>query len=425
VTIVMGVALGIAPALKAIAQDTQESLKSGASSIASRVPFGRLLLVSQVALCFLLLLGAGLLSATLNKYLHLNTGVDSERLLSVSIDPLGTGYQPSQLPQFYKNLTAVVRNVPGVRSAALAECGISSNCDNTSSIFVPGAKPEVNANARTQGNTVGHEYIRAVGLRLLSGRNFDSRDRADTQRVVLVNHAFAEKYFGDANPVGRFFGFGRRDQRRLQIVGIVSDARLNNIHEEPPPMVYYSLVQSPEYTNVLEVRTDSSPDLLSNSIRSAIRKAEPHLSILRITPQRVQIAHNLENEYLLTKLSAAFAGMALLLACVGLYGVIAYQTRRRTTEIGIRMALGAEPILIGWTIIREALTLVAAGVSCGLALAMVLQSYVRAFLFGISAWNPAILSAAIATLLLTSAIAAYLPARRASSIQPVNALRHE
>jgi predicted permease len=273
-----------------------------------------------------------------------------------------------------------------------------------------------------QENRVSTEYLPTVGIRLLRGRNFDARDRKDTPKVAIVNQTLVQRYFAGGDAIGQKFGYQTPD---IEIVGVIADARVYSAREPAEPMAYYPLDQSMIYTTSMSVRAERDPRQVLSAVREAIRAAAPALVIDRITTVAQQVDSGLSADRIVALLASAFGGLALVLASVGLYGLMSYSVARRTAEIGLRMALGAKPGVVLRGILMESASLVIVGLLIGVPLTAAGGRLISSILFGVGPWDGLTLTAAVVTLATLGTSAAFLPAWRAARVDPVIALRQE
>lgn len=423
-SVVTGLLLGLAPAWRAARALPFGSFQAGgriAARSLHRLPLGRLLVVSQIALSLVLLAAAGLFARTLRNFLAVDTGYAAERVLEARIDPRGAGYSMEALPGLYQRLLDAVGAVPGVRSVSLSMHGLGVGAQRLSDFTVPGVDRPPDFKRQGQENFITPGYFATVGMVLLRGREFTANDRLDAPRVTVVNEAFARHFFGSLDVIGKRFGY---DQPQFEIVGVVRDARVNHLKLAPTRMIFRPLSQTPEeYVQSVEVRADGAPAEVTQMIRFAIASVDPDLPVREVVPVAELLGRGLSRERLLARLAGVFGVMALLLAAIGLYGVVAYSVTQRTNELGIRMALGARPGSVLAMILRDSLAMVVAGLVLGLALWLPLQGLVRSMVFGLSTRDPLTLTAAALVLGLVGAAAASLPARRAARVDPAQALR--
>jgi len=423
-----GILFGLAPALQAARQNLNPSLSASTSS-RPRLTLSRALIVIQVALCLLLVTGAGLFIETLRNLRDLDLGFRAEHVLQVRIDPASSGYGREQLPALYTRLFERLNSAPGIISVSMSGTGFASGTGATCCIAVEGYTPGPSENRQIRTNSVTPRYFETIGLPLLLGHNFavDDADAGRDQRephVAIINEAMAHYYFGNANPIGRHFGWGDDPQKArydTEIIGVARDANYGKLRESAPRFIYFPATGG----NVLQIRTVADPVTMAASIGREIQAVDKTLRTdgFDTIPQLVD--RQLVREKLLAKLSSFFGALAVLLAAVGLYGLMAYAVLRRTQEIGIRVALGATRSDLVWMVLRETLTLVSVGVALGVPAALSLAPIVSSMLFGITPSDPVMISVAVLVMSVVATLAGYLPARRASLVDPLSALRRE
>lgn len=415
---------GLAPAWRATDLTLADALKSSARSV-QRGGRGRLtrgLVVVQVALSLLLVVGAGLFLRSLQNLTTLPLGFASEHVVSASINPILGGYQPGGLDALQRRLVERAERLPSVQSASVAMCGLLSNCRSaTGGVHIEGYEPQPGEDVTIQENYVGPKYFETVGMTLVEGRTFEERERTHPETVAVINETAARRYFKGRSPIGRRFG---EDTPNIEIVGVVRDARVNTVREAATPMAFYPL-EPAIVTGTLEVRATGDPRGLVESLRKAIAGVDPRLPVDRIVVLADQAGTTLRQERLIARLTTVLGVLALGLACLGLYGVLSYGVKQRTPELGIRFALGASRPAVLWTVLRESLLLVLAGVAIGLPLVLGLSQTVGALLYDVSASNPLTLAVSVVVLLAVGASAGYLPAWRASRVDPLTALRND
>jgi predicted permease len=383
---------------------------------------GRTLVVVQVAFSLLLVSGAGLLARTLWNLLQMDLGFNREHVLTVRIDPRSAGFTAAQLPSLYAQMVERVRAVPGVQSAGIALSSIAGGGTISSGINVPGYTPDPRENMSIDENYVDPGYFETVGMRLLDGRDFDARDTERAPRVAVINETMARHYFGARSPIGRHYGYG---STQFEIVGVVRDAKVRGPRSPLRPMAYRPIRQEMDYARSLEVRTQGDPRAVASEIRKVIAGLAPDLPIQDVATLAERVNRLLAQERLIAELTGLFGFLALLLACIGIYGLISYAVARRIPEMGIRMALGARRASVVWLVLREALILVLIGLVIGIPLVSAAARLVTSLLFGVSPTDPATLAATAVLMLSIAIVAAYLPARRASRVDPMGALRYE
>ena len=425
VSAITGLLFGLAPAIRATKIDLCGALRMGGKGVVGRQSSnaGTLLIGAEVALSLLLVTAAGLFGRSLYNLTHVPLGFDADRVVNVAIDPRNSAIAPASLSSLYAAVLRSVESVPGVASAAFAECGLAGGCRSASDgIVIGGYTAAPSELVKFEENRVGTEYLQTTGIPLLRGRNFSSDDRKGAPKVAIVNQALARRYFAGREAIGQKFGYQSPD---IEIVGIMADARVYSAREHAEPMAYYPLEQSLLYTTSLSVRAAGDPAQTVSAVREAVRSAAPNLVVERITTLEQQVDNSLSADRVVALLASAFGALALALAGVGLFGLMSYAVARRTSEIGIRMALGARPAVVLRGIVMESMRLIAVGLLIGLPLAAAGGRLVSSILFGVRPWDGATLSVASLTLAVLGLLAAWVPAWRASRVDPVIALRRD
>jgi predicted permease len=414
---------GLAPAFRGARINMAMALKASAAGIrgAARLRSQKLLVAVQIALSLLLIVGAGLFVRSLQNLSHVELGFDREHVVSVWINPHAAGFPAARLPGLYRSLIERLEAVPGVHSAAVAVCGLANGCSSTSDIHVEGYNQRAGEAVRVQVNQVGPRYFATVGMRLLAGRDFDGRDSATSPKVG-VNRAVVQRYFTDRDAIGRRFGYGRAD---TEIIGVVEDARVNRVQDSAPPMAYFPLTQRFVDAGAIEVRAVGDPRALVDEVRKTVNDVDASLPIERVTTLSEQVNRNVNQERLVAGLASLFGTLALGLACFGLFGVMSYAVTRRSTEFGVRLALGARPASVLWMVFRESLALVLLGLAVGLPAVFVESRLLSGLLFGLPSTDSATVAGATSVLVMCAALACLLPAWRASRADPLVALRCE
>lgn len=394
----------------------------------SRSKLGKMLIVAQVAVSLVLLIGAGLLARTLQNLQNFYPGFNKEGVLLFTVNPGVIGYNLDQSARLYERLLERINGVPGVRSATFSFYSPLRMLGLLIPKIQEGTPSSVKATDRVGIDDVGPNYFKTFEIPVLAGRDFAPSDRAGTPKVVIINEAMARQYFSDRNPMGKHLTVPgwNGDPSWKEIVGVVKDAQNRGLRESPTPMIYLPLFQFPDEALItFEVRTAISPLSVSNAIQRAVKATELRLPVFDIKTLNEQVDDSLVQERLIASLSGLFGALALLLAAVGLYGLMTYATNRRTGEIGIRMALGATRGQIAGMVLEETLLLVLAGLAIGVPAAMASSHLIRSELYGLRTNDP--LTILIAGLMMAgiAVFAAYLPARRASRVDPMVALRTE
>jgi predicted permease len=380
-------------------------------------------LAGQVSFSLLLLGVAALFAETLLNISHVDAGLDRDHVVSIHLDFTNAGFPEENLPSLYARVLARLREQPAVRDAAVSMCAIPGCIWNTS-IHVYG-RPEIpEQQLHGEENHVGANYFRTLGIPILLGREFDDRDLPASQPVAILNHAFAKKLFGDENPIGRRIGYqSAPGDADYTIIGEVADARVDDLRSPPPPVAYFSLTQRPAFAESIEVRGNGQPTTLFSTVRQAVLSAEPHLPIDKIVSLNAQYDQGLSKERLLARLTSTFGAVAMFLAAIGFYGLLSFNVATRTSEIGIRIAMGATPADVHALLLRQTIRILVAGILPGILLAEIASVALKGLLYNASAVHLAPLTAAATILLVIGILAAFGPARRASQIDPIEALR--
>lgn len=428
-TLVTGVLFGLLPALKASRPDLWSTLKDTVGSIAGAggsLFLRKGLVAAQVALSFLLLFGAGLFVKSLQNLQRMETGFrDVDNLVTFQVSPALNGYDTPRAMQFFRDLLERLRAVPGVRSASIASVPVLHGWEWDSSLSVEGHAAKDGEDMQGFMNSLSPGYFETMGISVLEGRDFDMRDVHEKPVVAIVNRRFAEHYFGERSAVGRHIGFGGGPGTKLdiEIVGVVANTLYEGPREGLRRQVYV-----PYWGNrgvALYVRAGMGSAAVFGAARAAVKSLDAAMPVYEMKTLGGQLDETLVTERLIAMLSAGFGLLATLLAAVGLYGVMAFVVARRTKEMGVRMALGARPAAVVWLVMREVLTLLGIGLAIGVPAAMGLGQYVSAQLYGIQANDPWMALGTVGLLGTVSAAAGFIPAWRASRIDPMLALRFE
>jgi len=422
---------GIAPAIQSTRSGVAGTLKDEAGGVVGGTGHARVrkgLVVAQVALSVMLLAGAALFARSLYNLRSLDPGFTVDRLLSFGIDPSLSGYDQPRAKALYKGAQERLAALPGVRSVSMSSIAPLSGNGWQATMRMDGYTPKQDENMNISINSVGPGFFATLGIPLIAGRELTDRDVEGAPQAVVINEAMARYYWGsERNAIGKRLGY-RRDQRGfpLEVVGVVKDSKDTSLRDEIPRFMYPSYQQEPDLTEMnFFVRTQADAAGVTAAVRDAIRALDPALPIYGVKTMEAQASESLFVERMVAWLSAAFGALATLLAAIGLYGVMSYAVARRTREIGIRMALGAERRAVLWLVLREVALLSIVGIAGGLAISLYATRFVKAQLFGLSATDPATLAIAAATIALVAFLAGYLPARRASALDPMLALRTE
>jgi predicted permease len=422
VTIATTVLASIAPIWQSVRVDTNAGLKDGGRATMSPAATlrGKGLVVVQVCLSVTLLIGAGLFVRTLSNLRGISLGFQPERVVLFTIDPPRARYVGQARKTLFERLDEAIGSIPGVEAGSVSEWPLLSGINPRTRVGLHGRTPGPKDEASF--NNVGRRFFETMGIPILIGRSFDERDRETSPSVAVVNQQFVKEFFPKENPLGRTIG---NNNRLYEIVGVCGDTPFG-LRAPIPPTFYRHFTQGGEPGPMtFEVRTAASDTTVINSVRAVVRGIDKDLPVFDVRTQEEQIDALLSRERLFTALTSAFGALALILASIGIYGVLAHGVSRRTNEIGIRLALGAERRDVLIMILREASSLAALGAVIGLVAAVALSRYVRAMLFGIAPADPATLCGAVAAMMLVALLAGWGPARKASRLDPMAALRHE
>ncbi len=432
ISIIAGLLFGLVPAVQASRTDLSATMKEKNRMRTGflRLNLSSVMVVMQVGLSMVLLTGAGLFARSLLKLQSEDVGFDRNNVLLLGIDPRLAGYKTTELATLYQQVIERLGTLPTVQNVSIATYAPMSGTSRTSSVKITGYTAQPDEDLVVQDLLTGPKYAETLGVPLLRGREIELRDTASSPRVAVVNATFAEKYFKDQNPIGRTFTFDDETDKGapLEIVGVVGDIKNDDARDKPEPTVYRPILQIQEqgaYSATIHIRTVSDPKPLVPQVRQVINQIDDKLPIFGVVTLDEQLHSNLDQERLIAQLVSFFGALALILACIGLYGVMAHGVARRTNEIGIRMALGARGGNIAWMILRETLYLVLAGLVIGVPAALIGAKLISAQLFGLKPTDPLTLIGAGVVLTLVALLAGYLPARRASRVNPLSALRYE
>jgi predicted permease len=430
-TLLAGVTIGLIPVLRTLGADMIAGLREqgrGLTGSSAWLRASRALVAGQLALSLPLLVGAGLLLRTFYNLQQVNIGFEKEHILTFEVDALSAGYAGAQQFRLFSDLLSQLRSVPGVRAATFSNNGFFTGNDSRDNIDVEGYIPKGKEDRRSRYEHVGPSFFSTLGIPLRLGREISDRDRMSGDKVCVINEAFAGTFFAGRNPLGLHVTqkFGN-DRNTFDIIGVVADSRQNKLRGEVEPRFYVPAAQPifPLDSVVYEVRTRGDPLTVMAAVRKSIRSVNSELMMTDVRPLMALIDQRITQDRLLGRLSTVFGIVGLLLAAIGLYGVLSYAVGRRTGEIGIRKALGAPEQVVILMILRETGWLLAIGFGAGLALTVAAVRLISNRLYGLAPTDPAALVSAIVLLAIVALLAAGVPAYRASRIDPLVALRHE
>jgi len=427
VTLLTGMVFGLAPAWLAARSEIGSSLKESAQTATRRRKglAGKAIVAFQIALSTLLVVGAGLFLRTLFALNSIDVGFRTDHLILFEVAPPAKRYGPGKDVQLHRRLEQGFAALPGVESVAPSSTAyIADNMNNDD--FVPEGEKDTSHQGAEDVNFVGNSFFSTMGIPIVAGRGFGAQDTASSQKVAVINQSLAKKRFPNQNPVGKRFTSNGDSKSWIQIVGDCADTRYANLRDPSPPQFFMPYVQQAQLFGLTyAIRTQLSPAELVPALRQVVRQADRDLPIIDIRTQREQIDANMQMERTFAALTTGFGVLALALACVGIYGIMAYSVAQRTNEIGIRLVLGAQPAQVRKMIMTESAGLVLVGIGAGAATALLLTRLVRSMLYGIQPWDPVTLSLGILLLLAATMAATWIPARRAAGVQPMEALRHE
>jgi macrolide transport system ATP-binding/permease protein len=428
-SVLTGILFGLAPAIKATHVDVVPALKEvragepGARHAFGRVTLRHALVVGQISISLLMLVAAGLFVRTLSNLQSIELGFNRENVLLFQLDARKAGYGDQNIDAFYGDLLRTLSTMRGVRGASLSDSSLIEAGSGTP-INLPGQPSD----PATRYLTIGPRYFTTMQIPILAGRDLDESDRPGSTPVAVINEVFAKRNFGDRSPLGQRLLLRRNGLGRdMEIVGVSKNARYGGLTHDIPPVVYFAYDQGYPRPNemVYALRTSGDPLLYVNAVREAVRQANARVPVSDIRTQRADIDKTINQEITFAQLCSGFAILATVIACVGLYGAVSYNVVRRTAEIGIRMALGAQRGGVVRMVLREVLGLVAAGLLVGIAATLATSKFVASFLFGMTPNDPLALTLGVITLVAAALLAAYVPARQASRIDLLVALRHD
>ncbi|MCU1286252.1 MAG: hypothetical protein JWO13_2602 [Acidobacteriales bacterium] len=433
ICVLTGLIFGLVPALRAVHVELNSTLKSQAQgnggSGGRGWNWGKLLVVSQVGLSLLVLFAAGLLVRSLRNLQNLDVGYNRQHLVLASIDPVAAGYNKEQISALVPELTQKMARIPGVQAASVSAMGLFSGIESANTVKVEGFAAANDRDKVAYFDRVAPDYFKVLGIPLLLGREISAQDREGAPVVAVINESMAKFYFKNENPVGRKFWIDDEEHRNkpILVVGVAKDARDRQLRGEVRRRYYLSITQPEDDLGsaIFEIRTVGDPEGVTNSVRSELKNFNSAIPINSVRTLDYLVDNSISNEIIIAKLSSFFGGLALLLASIGLYGIMSYTVNGRTKEIGVRMALGAQRKNVLWLILREAMILVVAGIAVGIPAAIASTKLISSMLYGLSGSDPVSMAAVILLLGSIAVVASYIPARRATKVDPMVALRYE
>ena len=424
-----GLLFGLAPAWQATAPEIAAVLKDQSGTIVAaggHVRMRKALVAAQVSISLLMLIAAALFTRSLRNLNHVDLGFRPARLMSFQLDPSLNGHPPDRIRALAENLPQRLSSIPGVLASALGANPVIANQHDVRSIRFAARPHRDDDDLNPSVDSVGPGFFAALEIPLLAGRDFTSRDRSGAPRVAIVNDVFARQYFHNATPVGQSFGFGPDQPRDIEIIGVVRGSKYARVDEQAPPVVYTPLLQDPDPSVLVAyVRTAADPRAVFAAVRREVSQADPSLPITHMRTMADQVAEALSAQRLMATLSACVAVLATVLAAVGLYGLMAYVVSRRMREIGLRLALGADPAAVRREVLHEAARMTAVGVAIAIPVAVAFAGIVRRELYNVAPWDPVSVLGSAAAVAAIALLAAWAPAARAVRVSPGPALRGE
>lgn len=428
VTTVTGIVFGIAPAFAATRMNVSGVLKETSRGVAGGRSFlSKALLVVQVAISLVLLIGAGLFLRTLENLRNVDVGFNTQNLVLFRVNPQLNRYDQKRIVQLYADLSQRLQAIAGVRAVTMSSPALLSGGVNSTSIFVHSRTYLDGQRQSINRVVVAPNFFATMEMPIKLGRGFNDAENTPTAaKVVVINEAAARRYFTNENPIGQRFGSSVETSGQLEVIGVLRDAKYNSVRDPAPPTMYLPFLQvGPQFGPSFAVRTAGDPAPLIGSIREAVSQVDPNLPIIGMTTQMEQVELRFAQEKIFAQAYALFGILALVVAAVGLFGLMSYSVARRINEMGIRVALGAQQQDVLRLVMSESMILVVTGVAIGLATAWGVSRFIENQLFGIAPTDEATLLLAIGVMVMVAGLAGFLPARRAARVDPMVALRYE
>jgi predicted permease len=429
-SIATGLLFGIAPAWWATRTQVSSGLKDSTHTATRRRRGygGKTIVGFQIAVSMLLVAGAGVFLHTLINLNRIDPGFDAKNLVLFQINPPGSRYPREKQPALYERIEKQLAALPGVEAATASSITLLANDRSMDDFVAEGRKAEEKDQGRMD-NYVGDDYFLTMRIPIIAGRGFTAQDTATSMRGGVVNQALAKQDFLSQNPIGKTFTTTDMENRKLiyTVVGICADTRYSNLRDDPPPTFFLSYKQAPDVSwgMTFAVRTRLSRAAIAPGLRRAVQLVDPDLPLIDVRSQSEQIDEITTSERIFADLAGGFGVLALALACIGIYGIMAFAVSQRTNEIGIRMALGASPQLVLRMVLAEASWMAVPGLLAGVGGALALGRLIASMLYGLKAWDPATFAGSAMLLIVVALAASWVPARRAAGVDPMRALRHE
>ena len=423
ISMLTGLTFGLIPAVRATQVDLASAMKENSRSVAgARTWLSKALLVTQVAVSVVLLIGAGLFVRTLQNLRSVDVGFNTNNILMFRVNPALNGYSPERMTQLYQRMQTSLEALPGVRSVSFTRNALLSGSTSITGIYKQGQTDKEAKDIYFM--SVAPKFFDTMQIPIIMGRDFNERDAANPDNSAIINETAAKKYWPNENPIGQRVGQNIEESAKTEIIGVIRDTKYDSVRDAAPATMYTPIRAGTRALTVM-VRTATDPASLTETVRSAMQQVDPDVPMTGITTQSDQVDARFAQERLFALAYSLFGVLALLLACIGLFGLMSYSVSRRTNEIGIRMALGAQRAGVVGMVLRESMLMVVIGVVVGLAGALAGGRFVESVLFGLSTTDVWTISSAIGLIALVSLAAGYLPARRASRVDPMVALRYE